>query len=1136
MNCPACGHGNPDGSRFCGQCAAPLLETASCPQCGAANPRGQRFCNSCAHPLDESAQVPVPGVRHPPVPDHLAEKILNERRSIEGERKQVTVLFADVKGSMDLAEAVDPETWRGVMDRFFAILCAAVHRFEGTVNKFTGDGIMALFGAPIAHEDHARRACYSALHIGDELTAYARELRREHGLNFSVRMGLNSGDVVMGTIGDDLDLEYTAIGHTVGLAQRMEHVAEPGKTYLTEHTARLVSGYFELRSLGPFEIKGVSRPPEVFELAGIGPIRTRLEASAARGLTRFIGREQEMAVLDAALAQALEGSGQIVGLVGEPGVGKSRLCYELAERCRAQGMLVTEGHGLAHGRTIPFLPILEMLRDWFGVSGHDSDEAAREKIAGRLLLLDEAFRDSLPLVFDFLGVADPQHPAPQMDPEARQRQLFAIGKQLVQARSRREPALILVEDLHWFDPGSEVFLAQLTDAIAGTRTLLLANFRPEFQAEWMHKSYYRRVSLVPLGAETIDELLGNLLGTDTSLADLGARIRERTAGNPFFIEEVIQSLADAGSLQGERGAYRLVHPVHQVQIPATVHDVLAARIDRLGEREKSVLQTAAVIGREFSEPVLDAVAAPLGSELASALCALVDSELLYERALYPEAQYAFKHPLTQEVSYGSQLAEHRAAVHAAVARAVEELYPEKLDECAALIAHHWEQAREPLEAARWSRRAAAWAGPKHPAEALRHWRRVRQLVAEVDESAETVQLGISACVEILAYGWRVGISNDELVETFTAGRALADRVGDARARVLITAAYGPAMALTGGLREALDNDIEVRRLVQQIEDRELRTVVEGNATWRWMAGDLGEALKIADDLIARTQDDPTLGRSIWGFSMHILDLALGANVLAMTGRIPDAIPRLARAVELAREYEDVEALGWSYSMHAWIAWLTGETEGVLERAGEGVEIAERLGSSWSRVLAASALAQAHITAGQWAEAAETSQEALDVARERGVGLVNEGPLLATLSDASLGRGDVGQACSFGKQAVAAARRRHTKAFEARAQISYGRALVRAPDDARTAEAALSRALELVHQTGAVSLEPFVRVELAELARIAGDEASWERERAEARRLFIQIGAPRRAAMVTGAGASVGHDLSAIGQAATPAPN
>jgi class 3 adenylate cyclase len=717
MRCTACGFENASGIKFCGECGASLK--AKCPSCGFENAQGIKFCGECGKPLSEaSKQGPSPDPRSY-TPKHLAEKILTSRSALEGERKQVTVLFADVKGSMDLAEQVDPEEWHKIMDRFFAILSEGVHRFEGTINQYTGDGIMALFGAPIAHEDHAQRACYSALHLREALRRYAGEIRLEHGLGFSVRMGINSGEVVVGKIGDDLRMDYTAQGQTVGLAARMEQMADPGKALLAESTARLVSGYFALRDLGETRIKGQGEPLHVFELEALGRVRTRLDVSRARGFTRFVGRANEMAILEAALERAVAGSGQVVGVVADPGLGKSRLCSEFAEHCRAREIRVYEARGVAHGKGIPWLPILESLRAYFGITEQDSATGARDKIAGDPLAR-ETLVEGLPLMFDFLGVPDPERPVPPLSPEARQKQFFDVMRRLSRTRSAREPAVHLFEDLHWFDRASEEFIESLVEISPANRTLVLLNFRPEFRASWMQRSYYQQLPLLPLGPEAIEQLLTDLLGTDSSLRRLTELIRERTGGNPFFIEEIVQSLAETGFLLGTRGAYRLCKPVEKIGLPATVQGVLAARIDRLPEREKRLLQTASVIGKNFSEPILRRVADLGDRDLPGALHALMDAEFVYENALYPEAEYAFKHPLTQEVAYGSQLGDRRSQTHAAVARAIHDSYPDKLEERASELAYHWENAGDALEAARWHRRAALRTARTNVAGAARH--------------------------------------------------------------------------------------------------------------------------------------------------------------------------------------------------------------------------------------------------------------------------------------------------------------------------------------------------------------------------------------------------------------------------------
>ncbi|MEX0993549.1 MAG: adenylate/guanylate cyclase domain-containing protein [Solirubrobacterales bacterium] len=477
LACSSCGHPNREGARFCGECGASLEATRRCPACGSENPSEQRFCDECGSKLEAQAgasPASAPAFTPTPVelPEHLTRKIRDQAAGLAGERKQVTVLFADVMGSMELAERLDAEQWRQIMERFFAILCEGVHRFEGTVDKFTGDGIMALFGAPIAHEDHAQRACYAALHLREQLASYAAEIRREHGLNFSVRMGLNSGDVVVGAIGADLTMEYTAIGHTVGMAQRMEQLAAPGAAYLTENTASLVEGYLALTDLGESKVKGASRPLRVYELTGVGAARGRLDISRARGFSSFVGRADELRALDDALEQAAAGQPQVIGIVADAGVGKSRLCDVFMQRCRAKGIAIYHTSGQAHAMSIPLLPVLQLMRDYFDVTELDSDQTARERIAGKLLLLDKSFSEDLPLIFEFLAVPDPERPSPHMDPEVRQRRLLDITKRLTRAQSDREQGVTVFEDLHWLDPASEVFLANQVEASQGTRLVV----------------------------------------------------------------------------------------------------------------------------------------------------------------------------------------------------------------------------------------------------------------------------------------------------------------------------------------------------------------------------------------------------------------------------------------------------------------------------------------------------------------------------------------------------------------------------------------------------------------------------------------------------------------------------------------
>jgi predicted ATPase len=556
---------------------------------------------------------------------------------------------------------------------------------------------------------------------------------------------VNTGEVVVRSITTGSGkTEYTPIGHTANLAARMQAVAATGSIAITEHTRRLVEGYFALNHRGPTRVKGVTEPVNVYEVMGPGPLRTKLDVSRVRGFTRFVGRESDMQTLDAALAQAQAGNGQVVGIVAEAGTGKSRLCFEFLERCRARGMSVLVGRAVAHGKNIPYLPMLEVFRGYYGITEADSDQAVREKIAGRLVLTDESLRELLPVVFEFFGVTDPKRPPPRMDPEAKLRQLFAVLRKEMREGKAANRLVTLIEDLHWMDAGSEAFLEQLVEAIAGSRSVLIVNFRPEYHATWTAKSYYRQIPLAPLGSEAVRAMLEDLLGNDASIDGLAQPIYARTAGNPFFTEEVVQSLIESSALQGLRGSYRLVKPIERLQVPTTVQALLAARIDRLGEGEKFVLQSAAVIGKDFSEPILRRVVngishSPLSeTELGLALRVLKDGDFILEQSLYPVPEYTFKHPLTQEVALHSQLRERRRRVHAAAAGALEEAHAGRLDEAAALLAHHHEEAGDALAAARWHRRAAEWAGITNAAEGVRHWERVRSLVRTLPHTSETL--------------------------------------------------------------------------------------------------------------------------------------------------------------------------------------------------------------------------------------------------------------------------------------------------------------------------------------------------------------------------------------------------------------
>ena len=892
----------------------------------------------------------------------------------DAERKQVTVLFADVSGSMDLAEQEDPEEWRKIMQRFFSTLAEAVTRFEGTVDKFTGDGIMAIFGAPVAHEDHARRACYAALQMLDDVAEYAAELRRARGLNFSTRIGINSGEVITGAIGEGGGA-YTAIGHTVGLAQRMEALAEPGKAYLTEHTASLARGFLDLRDLGEFEIKGASRPVQVFELAGVGEARSRLDLARERGLSRFVGREPEMARLEEALGRAKADEAVAVGVVAEPGIGKSRLYHEFVQHCRSDGVEVFQAQGQAHGKAIPFMPILQMLRSFFGIGDSDPEQLAREKIAGRALLLDAGFAADLPLLFDFLGVPDPERPVPQMSPEARQRSLAEVLCRLVSKPSRQKTLMLVFEDLHWVDEGSQAMLNGLIEGFAGTKTLVLFNYRPEYSPPWADSACFEAIGLSPLRQEDTRELLRDLAGSDPSLDGLDEPIHERTSGNPFFIEEIVRELAESGYLEGERGAYRLAKPIDDAGVPVSVQAVLAARIDRLDADAKQLLQVASVLGKEVSGDALRMAASLDSAAMEGALRELVAGGFLYEAELYPERLLAFRHPLTREVAYGTQLAEQRAATHAAAARALIELEPpERYDELSALIADHLRQGGETLEAARWSARAAHWAGHSRPRDALRLWHQVMELVDGLEEDEETASMAVHSRLLQLQYAWRIGMSREEQERLAAEAEEIATRRDDLHSLALLKV----ATTVRPGLEHHGPTWIEeVRKTVELADragDRHLRAAVRGAGAYAYLCNaDFEGFERILDEMLEIVGGDGSIGAGIVLGSPIAWGLMGKGMVRREKLEFEQAEALFERALESALKEDDPETASWVRSNQASLL-IRRDPEAALAIARRNVELTDRLGDIFSRSLALSNLAWTQLIAEESEEALESIEE------------------------------------------------------------------------------------------------------------------------------------------------------------------
>jgi class 3 adenylate cyclase/ABC-type cobalamin transport system ATPase subunit len=700
-HCAVCQHPQSHTARFCVACGAPHVEI--CRACGQAVLMPATFCPGCGHRLE--ALPPVEPTSHPPasltppvaVPERvplaytpmaLVEKIRTSRAVLEGERKQITVLFADIKDSLELIRGLDPEAAQQLLDPALHAMMDAVHRFEGTVNQVLGDGIMALFGAPIAHEDHATRACYAARAMQTALHDYAEEVRRAHGVALQSRIGLNSGEVVVRTIHNDLHMDYSAVGQTTHLAARMEQLAPPDTILLTAATTRLVAGLVRVKTWGPVPVKGLPELVEVWELLGASGRRRRLQIARARGLTRFVGRQTELAALHAALAQAGVGHGEVVAVVGEAGMGKSRLVDEFVQAAHTQGWLVLDSAAVSYGQTIPYFPVLALLRRYCHLEESEDASTIQAKVTEQVRTLDAALQDIIPALLALLDALPADSSFLQLDaPQRRQRTLAALKRVLLR-QSQAQPLLLVCEDLHWLDTESQALLDSLIESLPTARLLLLVNYRPDYRHGWGSKTYYTQLRLDPLPQASADAFLRALLGDDPSLTPLTPLLIQRTEGNPSFLEESVRTLVETGALVGEPGGYRVAHALPTLQMPATVQAVLAARIDRLPPEEKRLLQTAAVIGTEVPFALLQAVGELPEEALHLSLTHLQDAEFLYEVSLFPELVYTFKHALTQEVAYGSLLHERRRALHAHIVEALERLAADRLAEQVDRLAHH----------------------------------------------------------------------------------------------------------------------------------------------------------------------------------------------------------------------------------------------------------------------------------------------------------------------------------------------------------------------------------------------------------------------------------------------------------------
>jgi class 3 adenylate cyclase/tetratricopeptide (TPR) repeat protein len=659
-------------------------------RCGTPASATAKYCSECGN-LIAIGDAPAPRFLSPGsyTPKHLAEKILTSKNDLEGERKQVTVLFSDIKGSMELIADRDPEEAQRILDPILERMMEAVHHYEGMVNRVMGDGMMALFGAPVAHEDHAVRACYAGLRMQERVGLYAIEVQRLHALPITMRVGINSGEIVVSSIGNDLFVDFTVIGQTAHLAARMEQLAMPGSVMVTSATYRLVEGYVEVKPLGPIQVKGLGQPVDVYQVTGGGGERTRLQAAVSRGLTQFVGRTIEKDVLRQALADARSGQGQVVAVVGEPGMGKSRLIHEFLRSRDTGGCLLLQTNSASYGHSASYLPVVELLRNfYFLITDRDSTRSIREKVTNKILKLDPSLQDIIPPVLDLLDALEAEHPFQSLDPVQHRQYTYQAITRLLLTENRKQPVIAVFEDLHWNDSLTLGLLNELVVGARDARLLLLVSYRPEYRDQWSGRPGYHQLRLEPLPTESVSELLQALLGSDPGLAPLRKFILGRAGGNPFFVEEIVRALVDTKALQGSRGDYTLIKEFSEIEVPPTVQAVLAARIDTLPTAEKRLLQDAAVIGHDVPFALLHAICGMQEDEVRGLLGNLQASEFLYNTQLFPDLQFTFKHSLTHDVAYAGLRHERRREMHERVVQRMEALYADRLDEQVERLADH----------------------------------------------------------------------------------------------------------------------------------------------------------------------------------------------------------------------------------------------------------------------------------------------------------------------------------------------------------------------------------------------------------------------------------------------------------------
>jgi len=886
--------------------------------------------------------------------------------NLQGERKTVTALFADIKGSTELEQDLDPEEARAIIDPALKLMIEAVRRYDGYIVQSTGDGIFALFGAPVAHEDHPQRALYAALRMQEEIRRYAERLRADGRAPIQIRVGVNTGEVVVRSIATgDGHVEHTPIGHTTNLASRMQTLADPGATVISEGTRRLAEGYFALKPLGPARIKGVTEPVTVYEVTGLGPLRTRLQRSAGRGLTKFVGREREMEAMLAAADRAKAGRGQLVAAMAEAGTGKSRLFFEFKAKNQS-GWMVLETFSVSHGKASAYFPVIDLLHTYFKIIGDDDERSRRAKVIGAVLALDRSLEDTLPYLFGLLGIVEGDDPLAQMDAQVRKRRTLDAIKRILLRESLNQPLMVIFEDLHWIDEETQAFLNLLADSIGTAKILLLVNYRPEYSHQWNSKTYYTQLRLDPLGKESADEMLSALLfqsplppgegqGEGADISALKRLIIEKTEGNPFFMEETVQVLLDEGALVREQSRagtpappVRLTKALGELKIPPTVQGILAARIDRLAPDAKDLLQTLAVIGREFPLSLIRAVVPKSDDELSRMLNDLQLGEFIYEQPAVGDTEYIFKHALTQEVAYNSVLIEWRKQLHERIGAALETLYSNSLDDHLDGLAHHHGRGNNPVKAVEYLGRACVQAAQRSAyAKAISRLTAAIDLLQRLPDSPERtrqellLQLAVGPAATALK-----GFAAPEAERAYTRARALCERLRN-------PPALFPTMLFT--VRSA--------------------------------RGESRKAYEIAEQLLRQAQgagDPALLLRASWAMGVALyflaeLPAARGHLELALSTRVADDAQ-----LSFFPGLDNLDFKVWLLQYAAWTLWQLGYPDRALKQANEGLALARGMSHPFSLAVADLTVGVVHQYRREAGMAQATAERSIGFCTERGI--------------------------------------------------------------------------------------------------------------------------------------------------------